>query len=156
MSDSPRPAQTFVLRARPPVRALAISSVAGLVGAVLMVGSRALDLPTVVVVVGAIALVLALVLLTAALLLTMRLTTRVALAELGVQISRGSRSREIAWSDITGVDLAATHLVLHTRAGDDAEVVTPRGTADPVVTKLSQALREALDTDRGYRDLPPN
>jgi hypothetical protein len=148
--------QTYVLRARPPVRALAIASLGALVGAVVIVLAETFGLPVVVLVLGILILAAAVALAVAGLLLTARLKTTVVVGPTGMEISRGSQRRELAWSEITGVDLTATHILVRTGKERGAEVANPRGSSDPEVSRLLASLRSALDADRGYQPYQPD
>lgn len=155
MSGTPAQQQTYVLSAPPPVRALAIASVAALLGAVLVVLSATTGLPGLVLVVGVVLLLAGLALAIAGLVLTARLKTTVSLDSDGLHLSRGTARTELPWREITGVDLTANHILVRTSTADGAQILNPRGPSDPSVRRLMNAVREALDADRGYQNLPP-
>ncbi|CAA9313712.1 MAG: hypothetical protein AVDCRST_MAG61-1909 [uncultured Friedmanniella sp.] len=148
------PVQRFTLQPRPPVRALAIAAVSDLVGALLLVGWGALDLPIAVAVVGALALAFGTVLVGAALVLNGRLRTQVQLAAEAITVVRGGRQRSVPWSAVEEVKLQ--HPQLHVVATDPADglvIVNPRAAGDPLFASMMDAIRQRLDTDRGYRPL---
>ena len=143
--------QRFTLRAAPPLRALAIGSAGAMVGAVLIVLWRVLDLPLVVLIVGVLLLVLAIALVVAALLLTARLRTLVVVGPQHVEVRRRGQSRRLAWSEIERVTLRGPRLTLIAKQpGGDAIMLNPRTPEDPVFSGLLTALRQRLDHDRGY------
>ncbi len=154
VSETPDRRQSYVLRPRPPVRALAIASLAALAGAVLTVLAAAFDLPGAVLLLGAVVLGVALALAVAGLLLTARLRSTISLDPAGLRLSRGHQRVDLAWGDISAVDLTADSIVLRTRDHVRTELPNPRGTSDPVVSSMLNAIREALDADRGYESFP--
>lgn len=154
MSETSDRRQSYVLRPRPPIRALAIASLAALVGAVLTVLAGALDLPGAVLLLGAVVLAMALALAVASLVLTARLRSTISLDPTGLKLSRGPQRVDLAWGDISAVDLTADSIVLRTKDDGRTEVPNPRGISDPVVSRMLNAVREALDADRGYESFP--
>ncbi len=154
VSETPDRRQSYVLRPRPPVRALAIASLAALVGAVLTVVAAALGLPGAVLVLGAVVLGVALALAVASLVLTARLRSTISLDPTGLKLSRGPQRVDLVWGDISAVDLTGDSIVLRTRDDGRTEVPNPRGTSDPVVSSMLNAIRAALDADRGYENFP--
>ena len=148
------PVQRFDLVATPPVRALAIGAGAEVLGALLLVGWGALDLPLVVAVLGGLLLAAGLALVVAAVVLSGRLRTRVELAPDAVRVTRAGQSRSVAWEDVQEVTLHHPQLQVVTEDPADGLVVTnPRGPADPRFAALLDALRQRLDDHRGYRPL---
>ena len=148
------PLQRFVLVAAPPVRALAIAAGTEVLGALLLVGWQALDLPLAVAVIGALLLAFGTLLVTAALVLSGRLRTVVELTPDGLRVTRAGQSRSVPWSAVREVKLQ--HPQLQVIAQDRAAgvvVTNPRGADDPRFVSLVEALRQRLDTDRGYRTL---
>jgi hypothetical protein len=148
-----QPRQTYVLKPRPPVRALAIASVLAVVGAVLIVLSNAAGHPAWVLIPEALLLAAAVALAVAALLATRRLTTTAGLDESGIELSRGGRTTTLAWSEITAVELAPHHILLRSGADVAAAVPNPRGASDPGVREFLDAVRRSLDDNRGYGSL---
>ena len=148
------PVQLFTLHARPPVRALAIAAGAEVIGALLLVGWGALDLPVAVAVVGGLVLAFGTVLVGAALVLSGRLRTQVHLGADEITVTRGGQRRSLAWSKVREVKLQ--HPQLHLVGPDLADglvIVNPRADGDPLFASLMGAIRQRLDTDRGYRPL---
>ena len=148
------PVQRFVLVATPPVRALAIAAGAEVLGALLLVGWQALDLPVVAAVLGALLLAFGSVLVAAAVVLSGRLRTLVELTEDAVSVTRAGRSRSVPWSDVREVTLQHPQVQVVTQDPADGLVITnPRGAEDPRFVSMLEALQQRLDTDRGYRPL---
>lgn len=157
MSSSPAdqpPVQRFTLNAQPPVRALAIAAGAEVLGALLLVGWQALDLPLVAAVLGALLLAFGSVLVAAAVVLSGRLRTLVELTEDDVRVTRAGRSRSVPWSDVQEVTLQHPQVQVVTQDPAGGLVITnPRAAGDPRFVSMLEALRQRLDTDRGYRPL---
>ena len=148
------PVQRFTLQPRPPVRALAIAAGAEVLGALLLVGWGALDLPVAVAVVGGLLLAFGTLLVAAALVLSGRLRTRVELGTDAVTVVRAGQRRSVSWSKVEEVKLQ--HPQLHVVATDPADglvIVNPRAAGDPLFASLMDAIRQRLDTSRGYRPL---
>ena len=148
------PLERFVLAAAPPVRALAIAAGTEVVGALLLVGWQALDLPLAVAVIGALLLAFGTLLVAAALVLSGRLRTVVELTPDALRVTRAGKSRSVPWSAVREVKLQ--HPQLQVIAEDRAAgvvVTNPRGPRDARFADLVEALRQRLDTDRGYRTL---
>lgn len=154
-STTPGTAQQFTLNAPPPVRALAIGAGAVVVGAVLLVLWGSLELPVVLAWLAGLLLVLGLALTVAALVLTARLRTEVRLDETAITVSGRGQERSVTWPEVTKVSLAHPRLSLQTGGSSTGLVlVNPRGPDDPVFGALVERVRQRLDGDRGYRDLP--
>lgn len=152
--DARPPVQRFVLAAAPPVRALAIAATAEVLGALLLVGWQALDLPLVAAVLAAVLLAFGTVLLAAAVVLAGRLRTVVELSADTVTVTRAGRSRSVPWGAVQEVTLQHPQLQVVTEDRADGLVITnPRGPADLRFGALVEALRQRLDADRGYRPL---
>jgi hypothetical protein len=168
LTATPRQVQLFALNPRPPLRALAVGSVAAVVGALLVVlGSaqqrgatpleppgqaRALHLPLVLTVIGIALLILAMSLVVAALVLTARLRTALTLDAEAIRVTRGRRTRAVAWSGIESVSLRGPRLTFTSKGGGSAVVVVnPRSPGNPTFLALVAAIRERLNADRGYR-----
>ena len=145
--------ERFTLTAAPPIRTLAIASLVAMVGAALMVGSRAFRLGPVVLVVGALGLTLAIALALAGVILASRLRSTLVLDTDGITLLRGRRTDRLPWSDIESVRLTGPRLTFSTKTanGADVSVINPRGRTDPTFTALVTAIRDRLDLDRGYR-----
>jgi hypothetical protein len=142
--------QTFLLRPDPPVRALAIASLGAVVGAVLIVLAASLDLHGAVTMLGLAVLGAALALAVTGLVLTARLKSTVILDQAGLSFRRGSRQHTLGWGAIRAVELTDSSIVIRARDDADVELANPRGATDRVVRALLTAVRNALDTDRGY------
>lgn len=146
------PVQRFTLHPRPPVRALAIAAGAEVVGALLLVGWGAFDLPIAVAVVGGLVLAFGTVLVAAALALSGRLRTQVHLAADEITVTRGGQRRSLPWTKVEEVKLQHPRLhVISTDSADGLVIVNPRAAGDPLFASLMDAIRQRLDTDRGYR-----
>lgn len=137
--------ETFVLRQRPPLRALLISSVATVIGAVGTVLAVALAWPTAVLVVAIMVLVAGLLLGVVAVVAIRRLMTTVVLDADGYLIRRPGHQARGAWADVSKVTLEGPTLTLRP-AGDS--IICLRGAGDPTFTALASAVRARLDADR--------
>jgi hypothetical protein len=123
-------------------------------GALLLVGWSALDLPLVVVLLGGLLLALGTALLATALVLAGRLRAVVELRPEVLAVSRGGRSRSVAWNAVKEVKLQHPRVLVVTEDPADGLVITnPRGAADARFASLVDALTERLDANRGYRPL---
>jgi hypothetical protein len=148
------PVRRFLLAAAPPVRALAIAAGAEVLGALLLVGWQALDLPLVAAVVAGLLLAFGTVLLAAAVVLAGRLRTVVELTEDGVGVTRAGRSRSVPWSAVQEVKLQHPQLQVVTDDPAGGLVITnPRGATDPRFAALLEALHQRLEAERGHRPL---
>ena len=158
MSESGRlrPQQTqFLLTPPPPVRSLAISAVAAVIAAAVLVLASALQLPRAVVIAGIVIMVFAFALAVVALVLTVRLRTTLILDPQSITIIKGRRRRVLDWSMIDSVKLQGARLKLITKpqGGADATVLNPRSAADATFTALAADVGRRLDADRGYQRL---
>ena len=154
MSDTggPPPQEArFALTAPAPVRSLAISAVAAVIAAAMMVLGSALNLPRAVAIAGVGLMIFACALAVVALVLTARLRTTLALDPESITIIKGRRRRVVPWSTIEVVRRQGPRLLLITKPGDgeDATVVNP-GT-DATFNALIAEIQRRLDADRGYR-----
>lgn len=148
------PVQRFILAATPPIRALAIAAGAEVLGALLLVGWQVLDLPVVAAVIGALLLAFGSILVAAAVLLSGRLRTLVELTDDAVSVTRAGKSRSVPWNQVRELTLRHPQVQVLTRDPADGLVITnPRGAEDPRFRSMLDALRQRLDTDRGYRPL---
>ena len=156
-NDAPAalPTQRFTLNAVPPVRPLAIAAVAGVLGAVLVVVGRAAELPSVLAILGGVMLALAVVLVGAALMLTLRVRTEVRLEPDVLTVVRGGRERSVPWREVQEVQLEHPRLSVVTADPDRGLlVVNPRRADDPHFARLTEQVRQRLDADRGYQTEP--
>jgi hypothetical protein len=158
VSESGRllPQQTqFVLTPPPPVRSLAISAVAAVIAAAVIVLASALQLPRALVTTGMVIMVFASALAVVALVLTVRLRTTLILDSKSITIIKGRQRRVLDWSMIDSVRLRGPRLKLITKpqGGVDATVLNPRGTTDVRFTELVADIGRRLDADRGYQRL---
>jgi hypothetical protein len=154
-SATPQPQQTqFVLAPPPPVRSLAISAVAALIGAALIVLTGALDLAQAVLA-GIAIMIFAIALAAVALVLTVRLRTTLILNHQSITIIRRKRRRVLDWSMIDSVTQRGARLILVTKpdGGAEATVLNPRAADDPTFTALAAEIGRRLDADRGYQRL---
>jgi hypothetical protein len=145
--------ERFTLTAPPPVRSFAVAALMAVVGAALMVGSRALGLGTVVLVLGIVMLGLAAALVVAAVILVGRLRCTLVLDPAGIAVSRGRRTQRLPWSNIDAVRLTRRRLTFVTKpaVGAEMSVINPRGDTDPTFRSLVAAIRSRLNASRGYR-----
>ena len=145
-----RVSETFVLRQRPPLRALLISSVVAVVGAAGTVLALALDWASAVLIIAVVLLVAGLLLGVVAVVTTRRLMTTVALDAGGYLIMRPGRRARGNWSDVAKVTLEGPALTLLPSAdattGDT--IICLRGPDDPTFAALAAAVRDRLEADR--------
>lgn len=146
------PPEVFTLKAASPVRALGISAIAALIGAVVWVIAAVADLPLVVVILGAGILIFAVSLAVVALLLSARLRTTVKLDPQQVTVADGQDQRTLPWSDIYEVTLKGRRLTLGARDDSTLDLVVrnPRSENDPTFRALLVSVQRHLDADRGY------
>jgi hypothetical protein len=145
----------FVLTAPPPLRSLAISSVAAVMAAAMIVLGSALDLPQAVALAGIAIMIFAIALAVVALVLTRRLRTTLILDPESITISRGRHRSAVPWSMIDSVKMQGPRLLLITdaEADPDAVVINPRGSTDPTFAALIAEIQSRLNADRGYRPI---
>jgi hypothetical protein len=146
--------ERYVLRARPPVRPLAIGAGLVVVGAVLLVLWRAASLPVGLAVAGGLLMLLGILLAVAAVVLAARLRTEVSLDEGAITVVRSGQRHSLPWSEVQKVTLS--HPRLTVRTDDPAKVISvvnPRSPQDPRFLALLRQIQQRLDTDRGYRNL---
>jgi len=156
-SDTSRSQQVrFALTAPAPVRSLAISAVAAVIAAAMIVLGSAFDLPPAVTIAGVCLMIFACVLAVVALVLTARLRTTLALDPESITIIKGRRHRVMQWSAIDVVKRQGSRLLLITKpdGGEDAIVVNPGTTSDVTFVALIAEIQRRLDADRGYRQVP--
>jgi hypothetical protein len=141
------------------VRGVAIGAIGDLVGAVLFVIGidRAVSW---LIALGVVLFVFASGLLTAALLVRLRIRTTVLLDTDTITIRSGGRSAQAQWSQITRVQTDGRTIYLRLDPGAtgqiDAEALkidSPRGDLDPQFRALADDLTRSLDHDRGYQSL---
>jgi hypothetical protein len=147
--------ERFTLTAPPPVRSLAISAVAAVIAAAMIVLGSALDLPQVVTIAGVVLMIFACALAVVALVITARLRTTLALDPQSITIIKGRRRRVVPWSAIDIVKRQGPRLLLVTRPddGDDATVLNPGTSNDATFEALIAEIQRRLNADRGYRRL---
>jgi hypothetical protein len=145
----------FILSAPPPLRSLAISSVAAVLAAVMIVLGSALDLPQAVAIAGIGLMVLAIALVIAALILTARLRTTAILDSTSITIIQRGDRRTVPWSMIDSVKMQGSRLLLITEpeGGPNLALVNPRGTTDATFAALIADIQRRLNADRGYRPI---
>jgi hypothetical protein len=145
----------FVLTAPPPLRSLAISSVAAVMAAAMIVLGSALDLAQAVAIAGIAIMIFAIVLAVVALVLTQRLRTTLILDPESITISRGRQHRAVPWSMIDSVKMQGPRLLLITKpeVDSDAVVINPRGSTDATFAALIAEIQSRLNADRGYRPI---
>jgi hypothetical protein len=147
------PGERFVLALRPPVRALAITAVTALLGALLVVLAQMLELGPVLVIIGAALLFFAVSLGVISALLVARLRSTVVLDSDAINVIRGRRTSRLAWSAVDHVMLKGPRLTLVTKPdqGESVTVVNPRTPSDRTFMSLVAAVQGRLNADRGYR-----
>jgi hypothetical protein len=156
MSDTgdPGPQESrFTLTAPPPVRSLAISAVAAVIAAAMVVLGGALDLSQVVTIAGVGLMIFAGTLAVVAVVLTARLRTTLALDPESITIIKGGRRRIVPWSTIELVKRQGPRLLLITKpdGGGDATVLNPGTSNGATFDALIAEIQRRLDADRGYR-----
>ena len=151
MSDDP--GERFVLALRPPVRALAITAVTALLGALLVVLAQVLELGLVLIIIGVALLCFACSLGVISALLMARLRSTVVLDADAIRVIRGRRTSRVPWSAVDHVMLKGPRLTLVTKPdqGEAVTVVNPRTPTDPTFLSLVAAVQGRLNADRGYR-----
>jgi hypothetical protein len=145
----------FVLAAPPPLRSLAISSVAALIAAAMIVLGSALELPQAVAIAGVGLMIFAIVLAAIALVLTVRLRTTLILEPQSITIIRGRHRRALFWPMIDSVKMQGPRLVLITEpaGGPNVVVMNPRSSTDATFAALIREIQSRLNADRGYRQI---
>jgi len=142
----------FALTAPAPVRSLAISAVAAMVAAAMIVLGSALELPQVVTIAGVSLMIFACMLAVVALVLTARVRTTLLLDSESITIINGRRRRVVPWSTIDVVRRQGPRLLLITKPGDgeDATVINPGTATETTFNALIAEIQRRLDADRGY------
>lgn len=141
----------FTLSAPPPIRALAISSGATVLGAAVLVLSSVLGWPVGIAVAAVVVLALGVALAVAALVLTARARTVVRTDDEQITVSRAGRSTSARWASVREVSLAGQRLTLRDQQGRSVlTVLNPRPRPDPTFTALGAEIGRRLDADRGY------
>jgi hypothetical protein len=146
----------FSLAAPAPVRSLAISAVAAVIAAAMIVLGSALDLPLAITIAGVCLMIFACALAVVALVLTARLRTTLALDLESITIIKGRRHRVVPWSTIEVVKRQGPRLLLITKpdGGEDATVTNPGTASDTTFDALIAEIQRRLDADRGYGRAP--
>jgi hypothetical protein len=156
-SGGPPPQEArFTLTAPPPVRSLAISAGAAVIGAATIVLGSALDLPRVVPIAGVGLMIFAVALAVLALVLITRLRTTLVLDPESITIIKGRRRRVVPWSTIDTVRRQGPRLLLITKpegGASDATVVNPGAETDATFSALIAEIQKRLNADRGYRQI---
>jgi len=144
-----------VLTPPPPLRSLAISSVAAVIAMAMIVLGSGLDLPQAVAIAGIGIMISAIALAVVALVLTLRLRTSLILDSESITISQGRRRRTVPWSMIASVKMQGPRLLLVTEpeAAPDAVVRNPRRSTDATFAALITEIQSRLNADRGYRQI---
>ena len=144
-----------MLAAPHPLRSLAISSIAALIGAAMIVLGSALDLPRAVAIVGAGLMIFAIVLAIVALALTVQLRTTLILDHQSITIIRGRHHRALPWSMIDSVKMQGPRLLLVQvpGGGPDVVLINPPGSEDATFAALIAEIQSRLNADRGYRQI---
>jgi hypothetical protein len=137
-----------VIRARPPLRALALGAVGTVVGlGLVLVGSLAgWTGPSVA---GWVLVVVGLGLFGAAWLAASRARVQVVVDDTGYRLDGPDGTSTVQWSDVTRVTRAADRLVLYSRDGIITELVAPASSlAD--LDAIGADMARHLDASRGY------
>ena len=131
------------------MRSLAISAVAAVIAAAMIVLGSALDLLQVITIVGVSLMIFSCLLAVVALVLTARLRTTLALDSESITIIKGRRRRVVPWSTIDVVRRQGPRLLLITKPGDgmDATVVNPPTATDATFDALIAEVQRRLDAD---------
>ena len=118
-----------------------------------MVGSRALGLGSVALVLGIACVAFAVALALVGVILVGRLRSTLVLDADGITFIRGRRTDHLNWSDIDSVNLVGQRLTFHTKRADRTRVsvINPGSGTDPTFTSLIRVIRDRLDASRGYR-----
>jgi hypothetical protein len=146
--------QTFVLRPSPPLRGLAISAAAVLVGVVVMVAATEFGWPAPLTWLALALVVAGAVIGVAAWVSARRLRSEIVVRETGITVA-GVRGRTtLPWSAVDRVTAIDNQLVLIRKDdGPQVLIVNPRGAREPSYVRLVTAIRRRMDDDRGYRTL---
>lgn len=144
--------ERFVLALRPPVRALAITAVTALLGALLVVLAQLFELGLVLVIIGGVLLLFAVSLGLISAVLVARLRSTVVLDAEAIRVIRGRRTSRVPWSAVDHVMLKGPRLTVVTKPdqGEAVTVVNPRTRTDPTFLSLVAAVQSRLNADRGY------
>lgn len=144
--------ERFVLALRPPVRALAITAVTALLGALLVVLAQVFELGLVLMIIGGVLLFSAVSLGVITALLVSRLRSTVLLDADAIRVIRGRRTSRVPWSTVDHVMLKGPRLTVVTKPdqGEAITVVNPRTPTDPTFSALVAAVQSRLNADRGY------
>lgn len=144
--------ERFVLALRPPVRALAITAVTALLGALLVVLAQLFELGLVLVIIGGVLLLFAVSLGLISAVLMARLRSTVVLDAEAIRVIRGRRTSRVPWSAVDHVMLKGPRLTVVTKPdqGEAVTVVNPRTRTDPTFLSLVASVQSRLNADRGY------
>ncbi|MGI8459137.1 MAG: hypothetical protein ACR2LI_13640 [Propionibacteriaceae bacterium] len=153
-TPAPTADQTFLLRPRPPLRGLAISAVAILVGVVVLVAASEFGWPPAASWVGLTLGFAGVLVGVAAWVSARRLRSEIVVRTNGLTVA-GARGRTtLPWSEIEGVTAIEHQLILNrTDGGPEVVIINPRGGREPAYPALVEAIRRRMDADRGYRPL---
>jgi hypothetical protein len=148
----PEDQQRFVLRASPPLRAYLIAAVGSIAGAVLIVGWQS-GWPVALGVVGLVVGVLAVLLALTATVLTWRFQTTLIVARDTLTLTSGRRRTVFSWRDIAEINVVGARLVVTPidQSKPTVAYVNPRQVDQPSFRVLGTLLAERLDASRGYR-----
>ena len=128
-------------------------AVMALLGALLLVLARVLELGLVLVIIGGVLLLCAVSLGVISAFLVARLRSTVVLDADAIRVVRGRRTSQVPWSAVDHVMLKGPRLTLVTKPdqGEAVTVVNPRTPTDPTFLSLVAAVQGRLNADRGYR-----
>lgn len=139
-----------VLRAAPPTRALLVAALGSVLGAVLLVLSKAQDWSVVVTVLGVIVLVAGLLLGGLAIWTMTKMQVRAELTPRGYLFRTPAGTREGTWAETTKLTASESgrRLTLHRADESVVNVLSPVGSQDPAMKRLIADLTRWLSERR--------
>lgn len=145
--------KTYLLKARQPVRAYALTAVLAVLGAGTVVAALDWKWPTAVQVIGWVLLGLALALVVTAALAVRRMRVTIELDDDGYAILGPNGERTGDWKDITKVTQSAggSRLTFHHGPERRTILIHPGGGGDPEFARLAHDISGFMDRSRGYR-----
>lgn len=139
-----------VLRPPLPARAFLSAALGSVLGAILIVVSRAQGWHVLVTALGVILLVAGLILLGAAVITTLRVRVRAELTPTGYSFRTPAGVRHGTWADAVRVTTSGSgrRLTFHLRDESEQIVLSPVGTDDPAMSRMIQDITAHLKTSR--------
>lgn len=141
---------THHVRQRPPLRALALASALMVIGLVLMLMSHLLGWHLALALIGTLALLLGVGLLTASWAMAHSMSVEVVLDEEGYRVYGGGTDETGRWADISRVTIADGLLTLYRLDGSTLRLVVSRSSVADL-DALGADIARHLDADRGYQ-----